>query len=54
MEIKDVQLGQLCQILDLFDVVFAEHKNAQGWNCVQIVNLLYMVVVKVEEDQIWQ
>ena len=54
MEIEDVQLGQLCQILDLFDVVLAEHEDSQGWNSVQIVNLLYMVVVKVEKDQIWQ
>ena len=54
MQIEHVQLRKRRQILDLLDVVFAEHQHTQGGDRVQVVDLLNVIVVQVQEDQVGQ
>ena len=53
MEVKHVQFRQCLQIFDLLDVIFAEHEHAKSGYRVQIVDLFNVVVVKVQEYQVW-
>lgn len=45
MKIKDIKFGKVLEVSDSLNIVLTQHEHSQGWNCVQMRDLLDIIVV---------
>jgi hypothetical protein len=54
VKVKDVKFGQTPDIPNHLDLVLAKHEHAKRWYHLQVGDLVYLVVVEVKKDQVWE
>lgn len=47
VKVKYIKFSEILKVFYLFDVILAKHKHSKGWNCMQVRDLFYVVIVKV-------
>ena len=53
MQIEYVKFREILQILDLLNVILSKHEHSQCWDGMQMANFFDVIVVQVEEDEVW-
>ena len=54
VQVQNVKLVQVLQVSYSLYIVFTEHENPKGGDRMQMCDFLYLIIVQVKEDQIWE
>jgi hypothetical protein len=53
VQVQNIQFIQVLQISNPLDVVLTKHQHSKGGDCVKMSYFFYLIIVQVEENEIW-
>jgi hypothetical protein len=54
MQVQNIQLCQILQISNSFDIVFTKHQDSESRHRMQVRDFFDVIVVKIQENKCWQ